>query len=223
MHLVIISGATRAKNKSNTAKIIEAFRKGYEAEGNTTEVWYLSERSQWKMAKEAFHKHDHILFALPLYVENIPGSMLEFLETLEKKEETGTQIAFLLQGGFPEASQLRCCEMYLEKLPAMLGCEYAGTLLKGDMFGLGFVDEKQRAKALQPFEEMGCRFAKTHCFDKEEVSQFAGPEFFSKGILRAFQCIGRHIQRIFMSKMAKSLGCKQKLDVRPYDNVQYNK
>ena len=88
------------------------------------------------------------------------------------------------------------------------------------MFGLGFVDEKQRAKALQPFEEMGCRFAKTHCFDKEEVSQFAGPEFFSKGILRAFQCIGRHIQRIFMSKMAKSLGCKQKLDVRPYDNVQ---
>lgn len=51
MHLVIISGATRAKSKSNTAKIIEAFRKGYEAEENTTEVWYLSERSQWKEAK----------------------------------------------------------------------------------------------------------------------------------------------------------------------------
>lgn len=83
--------------------------------------------------------------------------------------------------------------------------------------------KKQRAKALQPFEEMGRRFAKTHCFDKEEVSQFAEPEFFSKVTLRAFQCIGRHIQRMFMSKMAKSLGCKQKLDVRPYDNVQYNK
>lgn len=219
MHLVIISGATRAKNKSNTAKIIEAFRKGYEAEGNTTEVWYLSERSQWQMVKEAFQKNKNILFALPLYVENIPGSMLEFLETLEKKNEAGTKIAFLVQGGFPEASQLRCCERYLEMLPAMLGCEYVGTLIKGDMFGLSMIDDKQRNKVLLPFEEMGRKFAKAHSFSKEEVCQFAGPEFFPKSTLRGFQLIGRHIQRIFMSKMAKSLGCKQKLDVRPYGDV----
>ena len=219
MHLVIISGATRAKNQSNTAKIIEAFRKGYESKGHTTEVWYLADRSQWEMARAAFYKNDNILFALPLYVENIPGSMLEFLETIEKKKEAGTKIAFLLQGGFPEASQLRCCETYLETLPAMLGCEYAGTLLKGDMFGLSLVDDKQRVKALQPFEEMGKRFAKTHSFNKEEVNQFAGPEFFPKGVLRGFHLIGRHIQRIFMNKIAKSLGCKQKLDVRPYGHT----
>ena len=54
MHLVIISGATRPQSKSNTAKIIAAFRKGFEGGGNTTEVWYLSDRRQWKRAEQAF-------------------------------------------------------------------------------------------------------------------------------------------------------------------------
>ena len=38
MHLVVISGAARPRAKSNTAKIIAAFQKGYEEGGNTTEV-----------------------------------------------------------------------------------------------------------------------------------------------------------------------------------------
>ena len=36
MHLVIISGATRPQSKSNTAKVISAFQKGFEEKGNTT-------------------------------------------------------------------------------------------------------------------------------------------------------------------------------------------
>jgi len=83
MHLVIISGAARPMPKSNTAKIIAAFRKGFEEGGNTAEVWYLSDRRQWQSAREAFANNELILFALPLYVENIPGIMLEFLEGLE--------------------------------------------------------------------------------------------------------------------------------------------
>ena len=76
MHLVIISGATRPQTKSNTAKIISAFRKGYEESGNQTEVWYLSDRSQWESAAKAFEENENILIALPLYVENIPGILL---------------------------------------------------------------------------------------------------------------------------------------------------
>ena len=37
MHLVIISGATRPMQKSNTAKIIAAFRKGFEEGGQVME------------------------------------------------------------------------------------------------------------------------------------------------------------------------------------------
>ena len=52
MHLVIISGAARPRGKSNTAKIIDAFRKGFEQRGNTTEVWYLSDSRQWAGAAD---------------------------------------------------------------------------------------------------------------------------------------------------------------------------
>lgn len=150
MHLVIISGATRPQSKSNTAKVITAFQKGFEENCNTTEVWYLSDRRQWKRAAQAFTQNDRILIAFPLYVENIPGILLEFLSGLTPKKTPGTKLAFLIQGGFPEASQSRCCEAFLETLPAQLGCDYAGTLIKGDMFGTSLVDEKTGRKCWIP-------------------------------------------------------------------------
>lgn len=42
MHLVILSGAARPQSRSNTARVIAAFRRGFEEGGNTAEVWYLS-------------------------------------------------------------------------------------------------------------------------------------------------------------------------------------
>ena len=132
MHIVIISGAARPQGKSNTAKIIAAFQKGLEENGSTAEVWYLSDRRQWDRAADAFERNDHILIAFPLYVENLPGILLEFLSGLSPKQVPGTRLSFLIQGGFPEASQSRCCEAFLETLPAQLGCAYAGTLIKGD-------------------------------------------------------------------------------------------
>ena len=217
MHLVIISGAARPQGKSNTAKVIAAFRKGFEEGGNTAEVWYLSDRRQWAGAADAFARNDRILIALPLYVENIPGLLLEFLSGLTPKQTPGTSLAFLLQGGFPEASQSRCCEAYLETLPAQLGCDYAGTLIKGDMFGTGFVDDKTRQTMLAPFAEMGRTFAQTGRFDKAAVDAFAAPEFMPKSQIRMFNLIGKPISRIFMGRIAKQLGCKDKLDARPYE------
>ena len=61
--------------------------RGFEKDGNTAEVWHLSDKKQWKNAKEAYEKNINILFAIPLYVENVPGIMLEFLETLQPKKE----------------------------------------------------------------------------------------------------------------------------------------
>ena len=121
MHLTIISGATRPRKKSNTAKIISAFLMGFQKCGHTAEVWYLSDRTSWAGARAAFCENSNILFALPLYVENIPGTMLEFLESLPPKTTPGTRLSFLVQGGFPEASQGRCCECFLKTLPEQLG------------------------------------------------------------------------------------------------------
>lgn len=215
MHLVIISGAARPQTKSNTAKIISAFQKGYEKGGNTTETWHLSDRKQWAAAERAFRENTRILIALPLYVEGVPGILLEFLSGLKPKETEGTTLAFLLQGGFPEASQSRCCEAFLETLPKKLGCEYSGTLIKGDMFGVGFVDGKVREKMLAPFAEMGQRFAQSGRFEKAVVDAFAAPEYVSKRQIRMFNLFQRHISRLFMPHIAKKLGCKERLDARP--------
>ena len=216
MHFVIISGATRPQSKSNTAKVITAFQKGFEENCNTTEVWYLSDRRQWKRAAQAFTQNDRILIAFPLYVENIPGILLEFLSGLTPKKTPGTKLAFLIQGGFPEASQSRCCEAFLETLPAQLGCDYAGTLIKGDMFGTSLVDEKNREKMLAPFTQMGRTFAQIGCFEKSAVDAFAGPEYMPEKQIRMYNLFGRHISRFFMGRIAKNLGCKEKLDARPY-------
>ncbi|MDD5932199.1 MAG: NAD(P)H-dependent oxidoreductase [Oscillospiraceae bacterium] len=220
MHLVIISGAARPQSKSNTAKVIAAFQKGYEETGNTAEVWYLSDRRQWNQAAKAFEQNDHILIALPLYVENIPGILLEFLSGLSPKQAPGTKLAFLIQGGFPEASQSRCCEAFLENLPAQLGCAYAGTLIKGDMFGTSLVDEKSRKEMLAPLTEMGRIFAKTGRFEKSAVDAFAGPEYMPEKQIRMYNLVGKHISRFFMGHIAKKLGCKERLDARPYDSAK---
>ena len=215
MHFVMISGAARPRAKSNTAKILAAFQQGYEESGNTTEVYDLSDRGQWAAAEKAFQENTNILIALPLYVENIPGILLEFLSGLQPKKTPGTKLAFLLQGGFPEASQSRCCEAFLETLPSRLGCAYAGTLIKGDMFGAGLVDEKKREKMLAPFTEMGRAFARSGRFEKSSVDAFAAPEYMTKRQIRMFNLFGRHISRFFMGHIAKKLGCKDKLDARP--------
>ncbi|WP_304577010.1 NAD(P)H-dependent oxidoreductase, partial [Romboutsia ilealis] len=174
MNLLIISCTPRIKEKSNTDKILDEFKKGYESYGNTTETLYLYKRNEWETIRKKFYENDNILFALPLYVECIPGIMAEFLESLKPKHKNNTKIGFLLQGGFGEASQLRCCESYLETLPSLLGCEYNGTLLKGNMFAVSFMDGKIRKKMVEPFYNMGKYYAQNNYFNKackEKVKQ----------------------------------------------------
>lgn len=216
MHLTIISGAARSQAKSNTAKIIAAFCKGFQTDDNSVEIWYLSDRAQWDKARNAFQKNENILFALPLYVENVPGIMLEFLGSLSPKTSPGARISFLVQGGFPEASQSRCCENFLKTLPEKLGCEYGGTFIRGDMFGIGLLGDKLGAKMVQPFIEIGSSFARYGYFDTEIISRFASPEYLSEKQIRQSEKLGKHIQKWFMDRIAKRLGCKEKLDSKPY-------
>ena len=215
MHLVIINASPRVEAKSNTARIIRTFLKGFEKDGNTAEVWHLSDKKQWENAKEAYEKNSNILFAIPLYVENIPGIMLEFLETLQPKKEAGTKMSFILQSGFAEASQLRCGEAYLEILPSYFNCEYNGTLIKGDNFAPAWLPEKQANKMVAHYEKMGLSFAQKGTFDKEEVNKFAAPEYFSKKEICLFNCTN-WLQKMIIRHIAKKNGCKRPLDDKPY-------
>ena len=135
MHVIIINGSPRVEKYSNTEKIIDAFSEGLSEAGVSFERYAISNKNNWDKAREAYLNNTEIIIALPLYVESAPGILLEFLETLPVKDKN-TRVSFILQSGFAEASQLRCGEEFLKKLPEYLGVSYGGTLIKGDNFGI---------------------------------------------------------------------------------------
>lgn len=217
MHVVIINGSPRTKKYSNTDKIINAFGKGMLQAGATYELYTLSDRKEWDAAREAFYNNTKILIALPLYVECIPGLLLEFLETLHKKEDAGTEISFILQSGFAEGCQLRCGEEFLEMLPTKLNCSYGGCLVKGDNFGIRMADDKQLNQLLTPFENMGKLYGASGNFDNPESKKFTGPEKFSFPIRLLLTFVFKTFAKKRFNEVAKSWGCKRPLDDRPYE------
>lgn len=216
MHLLIINCSPRAMNLSNTEKILTRFKEGFCIGDNTAQTFQLSNRQSWDAARDAFMQAEDILFALPLFVECIPGIMIEFLDTLDVKplcaDGTQARMSFLVQGGFPEACQLRCCESYVKTLPAYFNCVHKGTLIKGDMFGGRFVPADQYAKLTAPFTDMGKSFAENGGFDAEKTAAFAGPEQFGGGV-RFIVSLMFPVQRAMFKKMAKTaMGCETPLD-----------
>lgn len=215
MHVVIINGSPRAQKISNTEKIIDTFAEGLTAKGASCERYAISNRNSWQNIRDAYVRNDEILIALPLFVECVPGLLLEFLETLPQKDE-GTRLSFILQGGFAEGSQLRCGEKFLKNLPKYLGVQYGGTLVKGDNFGIRIVDEQQREMITDPYREMGERFAEEHGFDFPEAASFTGPEHFSWSKRFLLQLVFKTVARRIYNDAAKSWGCTESLAARPY-------
>lgn len=221
MNLIIINCSPRVKANSNTNIIVHAFAEGFTKQGNTTDIYNLSELGKWNEIRAAFYNNDNILMALPLYVECIPGIMMEFLESLSPKINADgrpkTKLSFLLQGGFSEASQLRCGQRYLEQLPGFLNCEYGGTLIKGNMFIIHMLPDKSAEKMVFPFIEMGKLFAKNGRFEKEMVDVFAAPEYFSKEFI-LLHTILRPLNKLFFVFFFKKNGCQGNLSAKPYKN-----
>ncbi len=219
MGLVIFSCSPRPEKTSNTAAIVEAFKNGYlTGDSQGVDVYFLYRRSEWNNFRKIFNENNEIIFALPLFVECIPGLMMEFMETIEPKNnvEIKTKIGFILNGGFEEACQLRTCEKYLETLPAYFNCDYSGTLLKGGMFPLSYMPEKKKAKMLQPFYEMGKIYAKERIFEKSTVTKLASPEKYSKQFCLLIFLL-EPLSNLMWRYMARKFGAQGKLDGRPYD------
>ena len=216
MHVVIINGSPRVQKYSNTEKIIAAFAKGLSEAGSTFEAHAISDRKTWDIVRDAYMKNDEILIALPLYVECVPGLLLEFLETLPQKDER-TRLSFLLQSGFAEGCQLRCGEAFLEKLPGYLGVRYGGCLVKGGNFGIRILDEEKQAQATKPYQAMGRLFAEGEGFFREEAKKFTGPEYFPLPMRLLIGLIQKTLAKKMLQKAAESLGCSTPLDAKIWD------
>ena len=215
MHVVIINGSPRVEKYSNTEKIIDAFAEGLAKAGATFERYAISDRKNWDMAREAYTQNAEIIFALPLYVENIPGLLLEFFETLPIKDNN-TRVSFILQGGFAEASQLECGKKFLEKLPKYLNVSYGGTLIKGDNFGIRVVSKEDVLKITGPYQEMGKSFVENNGFKAEIVKKFAGPDYLPVPMRIMIQIMFKTIAKKKFETVSKEWGAKVPIDYRPW-------
>ena len=215
MHFLIINASPRAKQYSNTDKILDEFAKGLSEVGATYERFELSDRSKWEEIEEAYYKNTSILIAMPLYVECVPGILMEFLEQIRPKND-GTKISYILQGGFYEGSQLRCGEEYLKILSKELGLEYGGTLVKGGNFGIRLSSGEAQNKMTEPYKEMGREFAKNNNFFSEKCKKITGPEIFP-GYVRALVGLSfATAMKSYFTKASKQFGAKKPLTYRPY-------
>ncbi len=219
MHVVIINASPRVQKYSNTEKIIAAFAKGLSEKESTFETYAISNRKTWDIIRDDYLKNDEILIALPLYVECVPGLLLEFLETLPKKDEH-TRLSFLLQSGFAEGCQLRCGEAFLEKLPEYLGVRYGGCLVKGNNFGIRIIDEDQQAQATKPYQAMGKLFAEGDGFFRKEAKKFTGPEYLPLPARLLMGLIFKTFAKKMFQQAAASWGCRAPLDEKVWETDQ---
>lgn len=215
MHVLIINGSPRVKKYSNTNYILVRFTEGLRENGASFEQYEISDRGSWDQIRQAFDRNTVILIALPLYVECIPGLLMEFLETLTPKSD-GSKMAFLLQGGFMEGVQLRCGEAYLKILAGKLGCAYMGTLVKGDNFMIRFFEGEWREKVTGPYADMGREYAVNGDFNSKACKKFTGHEKFPLPV-RIY--VG-HILKTQAAKgfeqIAAAFECDKPLDFKPY-------
>ena len=215
MHVLIINGSPRIKKFSNTDMILQKFTEGMCENGDTFDLYEISDKDSWDTIRKTYDESDNILIALPLYVECIPGLLMEFLETLTPK--TGNaKMSFILQSGFAEGVQLRCGEAYLEKLAGYLGCEYGGTLVKGGNFEIRFLDGETKVKATSPYAEMGREFSKNGNFNSDKCKAFTGPEIFPAPVRLLVGFFFKTAVKKSFEKDAASLGCTTPLDYKPY-------
>ena len=215
MHAVIINGSPRVQNHSNTNRILRKFIDGFCEAGNTFELYSLSDTTTWDFAREAYEKNDNIIFALPLYVECVPGLMMEFLETLPSKNKD-TKLSFILQSGFAEGLQLRCGEAYLKILTERLNCGYGGAIVKGDNFGIRFAEGEEVEKLTEPYKEIGKIFGEEGDFFNSKCVSFTGPEILP-WLLRVY--IGIYFKtgaKKNFEHMAKSWGCEKPIEYKPW-------
>lgn len=214
MDIVMITASPRMVSQSNTARIAEEFCAGALLAGASIRRYTLSEKSQWFAAKQAFLEGKCILFVLPLYNGMVPGSMMEFLQDLSQEPSlqnpSARKIAYILQSGFPEACQRRCCEEYLQLFTQYLNCCFAGVLSHGNTFNMRFTGVVEETHT---YEQMGALFVQAGgSFLFREAENFTGPEHITREEARVYN----RVFRFFCERTAEAKGCAAALDHRPY-------
>lgn len=216
MYITIINASPNNNKSSQTSQIVQAFEQGILKEKNDVEIYSLCHRSQWNSAIQSILSNENIVFVLPVYLGITPSILKEFLEKVDKilpdNNRASKRIAFILQSAFPEASQRRCCEKYLESFVNCLKCQFSGILSHSVYYGLA--DNKNFGNLMEEYCSFGRGYIKNNAsFFFPEAIEFNGEEYLTeqqaKRFVRGFN---------FLCKLnAQEQGATGDLYGNPYD------
>jgi NAD(P)H-dependent FMN reductase len=184
--LLLLNGSPRGE-RSSSMKMLKRVAEGWVRGGGAQpEVLHLVRRAQFERAVEAFAGADMVLLGAPLYTDAMPALVKAYIEALAPRVEAARAgganptLAFLVQGGFPEAAHSRPLERYLEKLARRLGSHYAGTIVRGNGEALQAMPEQANRKLWARLQMLGEQLARDGRFGAAELKAVAGIERFSQ-------------------------------------------
>jgi hypothetical protein len=193
--LLLLNGSPRGP-AGNTPILLERIGEGWDADpagagrdahgaapdasgsGSGTTMLHLARRSDFETAIARFAEAETVVLGMPLYTDAMPGRVKEFIEALEGYvgRDGNPRLGFMIQSGFSEALHSRHLERYLAKLARRLGCEYAGTIVKGGGEGIRVRPERWNRKLFERMRSLGASLARDGRFDESLLAQVAGTE-----------------------------------------------
>lgn len=178
MKITVFNGSPRAE-KGNTHIITEAFLRGAASDGAQTETVFLAQKdihpctgcyACWMKTPgrcifdddmtgliDLFLSSDLVIFASPVYVDNVTGILKNFVDRLIpvgdphwEKDENGEcrhvrrhskpqSLGIISNCGFPEQSHFQVLRLWLRRIARNLHCSVAAEIYRGGgaLLGIG--------------------------------------------------------------------------------------
>lgn len=214
---VIYNGSPRGNN-SNSMVLIEKIITGMKAKGiEEIEVRNLITIKEHKNWAEKFCSVQNYLFVFPLYVHAMPGSVMKFFEQLVPVNDKTVHMAFLVQSGFPEASQSYYLRPYLEIFTKRLGVSFDGIMIKGGVEGIRMRPDKANKKLFYQMETVGKTYASKGIMDLTLKQEYEKSAYLSKGAQFLFTVLSwTGLTNFYWDYNLKKNGAYQNRFAKPY-------
>ena len=217
--LLLLDGSPRGA-RSNTMKMLSRVGEGWEtAGGEPAKVLHLARRADFAEAVSGFAESGTVVLGMPLYTDSMPALVKTYIEALAPYvgRPGNPRIGFLVQSGFTEALHSRPLEAYLAKLATRLGCEYAGTIVRGGGEALQMMPDQASEKLWAALRELGTSLAAESRFDTDLLVRVARTERFSP-LVAAAMSVASHVpvMNFYWNGMLKKNGAWKNRFATPY-------
>lgn len=212
MQYLMINGSPRPHN-SNSGQIIDNLILGLQkAHVSSIETVNLrTEKDRCKCA-EMLSKVTHALIIFPLYIDAMPGIVMDFLEKLSPYQKSlhNLHIGFIVHSGFPETRHCLAIKKYLDRLPSLLGTRYMGCITFGGSMTL---DDARKETIIQ----IGQLLAQNNAFDQDTAKKLTRFDHLPLYMVPLFKIIVRskRMQHYWIDQLKKNDAYSQRNDM-PY-------